>query len=72
MGDPNVENEKTIVITESQDMPPDMDKVRAYFAALQLDLSNRVTAIELFLGFAEGVEALGTRVHKLEAFLGVK
>lgn len=67
-----MENE-TIVETQvvSSD-PPDMAKVREYFSALQADLTSRVAAIEVFLGFAEGVEALGTRVHKLETFLGIK
>lgn len=52
--------------------PPDMAKVREYFTALQADLTKRVAAIEIFLGFVEGTEALGTRVSKLESFLGVK
>lgn len=67
--------EETIVIPETREPlpePPDMAAVRAYYSALQIDFANRVKTIELFLGFVEGVEALGTRVHKLETFLGVK
>lgn len=52
--------------------PPDMEAVRAYFSALQVDLTNRVRSIESFLGFTEGVEALAVRVAKLEAFTGIK
>lgn len=52
--------------------PPDMAAVRAYFTALQIDLTSRVTSIELFLGFVEGTEALSVRVAKLESFVGVK
>jgi len=66
-----VENE-TIVEPETPSVPPDMVAVREYFRAVQADLARRVSEIESFLGFAEGVEALGTRVHKLEMFLGVK
>lgn len=63
---------KTIVEPETPSVPPDMTAVRAHFRAVQADLTQRVSEIESFLGFAEGVEALGTRVSKLELFLGVK
>lgn len=51
---------------------PDMAKVRAYYAALQIDLARRASEIELFLGFIVGTEALGTRMAKIENFLGIK
>lgn len=63
---------ETVIVEPTQSAPvepPDMEAVRAYFTALQLDLTARVRAIEVLLGFAEGVEALGTRVHKLEIFV---
>ena len=52
--------------------PPDMEAVRAYFTAMQLDLAKRLSAIELFFGFIESTEALAVRVSKLEAFVGIK
>lgn len=70
--------DETIVVPPEPDTqpappdPPDMAAVREYFSTLQLDLSKRIAAIEMFLGFTEGVEALGVRVARLESFLGVK
>lgn len=52
--------------------PPDMEAVRAYFTAMQLDLAKRLSAIEQFFGFVESAEALGVRLAKLEAFVGIK
>lgn len=55
--------------------PPTSDvltEVRHYYALLQHDYARRVLEIEKFLGFAEGCEALGTRLAKVEAFLGIK
>lgn len=66
---------ETIVTPEVQPAPPDppdMEAVRAYFSALQVDLAKRVTAIEVFFGFLESTEALAVRVAKLEAFTGIK
>jgi hypothetical protein len=63
---------ETIVIPDSDLVPadpPDMAAVRKYFAALQIDLTTRVSAIELFFGFVEGTEALSVRVGKLERFV---
>lgn len=51
---------------------PDMAAVRAYYEGLQADYTRRVSEIEAFLGFAEGAEALGTRLAKIELFLGIK
>lgn len=50
---------------------PDMAAVRAYYVSLQAELTRRVSEIETFLGFAEGVDALAVRVAKLEHFTGL-
>lgn len=55
-----------------QDDPKIVDEVRAYYALLQIEYTQRVAEIEMFLGFAEGCEALGTRLARLEAFVGIK
>lgn len=47
-------------------------EVRHYFADLQHDYARRVLELELFLGFIASEEDLGTRVAKLEAFVGIK
>ena len=49
-----------------------MEEVKAYFQKLQIDYARRVGEIEVFLGFVEGQQDLGTRLHRLETFLGVK
>lgn len=67
--------DETIVIPDPQPAPPDppdMAAVRAYYSALQIDLTQRVREIELLLGFLEGTDALNVRVSKLESFCGVK
>lgn len=70
------------VLTESdripdtllQPAPPTelLVEVRRYYELLQIDYTRRAAEIEKFLGFAESSEALGTRLHKVEMFLGVK
>ena len=55
-----------------QDDPEIVNEVRAYYALLQVEYTRRAAEIEKFLGFAEGCEALGTRLHKVESFLGIK
>lgn len=55
-----------------QDDPEIVNEVRAYYALLQIEYTRRVAEIEKFLGFAEGCEALGTRLARLEAFVGIK
>lgn len=47
-------------------------EVRHYFADLQHDYARRVLELEKFLGFIESEEDLGTRVARLEAFVGIK
>ena len=66
-----ISDSATVVI----DSPPPTDmltEVRQYYAVLQLEYARRTSEIEAFLGFAESCEALGTRLHKIEAFLGIK
>jgi hypothetical protein len=63
---------ETIVIPDSELVPadpPNMAAVREYFSALQIDLTKRVAAIELFFGFIESTEVLAVRVAKLESFV---
>lgn len=52
--------------------PQIVAEVRHYFADLQMDYLRRASEIEKFLGFVESREELGTRLHKVEAFLGIK
>jgi hypothetical protein len=52
--------------------PEVLDAVRAHYAQQRLDYLARVSAIEAFLGFAQGTDELATRVANLEAFVGIK
>ena len=52
--------------------PDVLAEVREYYALLQIEYAKRASEIEAFLGFAESSEGLGTRLHKIENFLGIK
>jgi hypothetical protein len=54
------------------DEPEIVNEVKHYLALQQLDYTQRIAEIEAFLGFAESCEGLGARLHKVEAFLGIK
>ena len=49
-----------------------MEEVKHYFQLLQINYSRRMLEIEVFLGFMEGSADLGTRLHRVETFLGIK
>lgn len=66
------ETAETVELQPAPADPPDMAAVREYFSALQVDLSRRLTAIEVLFGFIESTEALAVRLSKLEAFVGIK
>lgn len=46
--------------------------VREYYMRKRLDYIARTAAIEELLGFLEGEGELGTRLHNLERFTGIK
>lgn len=52
--------------------PEVVEAVREYYARKRLDYIKRTTEIELFLGFLESEVELGTRLHNLERFVGIK
>lgn len=52
--------------------PDVIAEVREYYEMIQVEYTRRLADIEQFLGFAVGSEALGTRLHKIEQFLGIK
>lgn len=52
--------------------PAILNEVRHHFELLQLDYLRRASEIERFLGFMVGEQDLGTRLHRLETFLGIK
>lgn len=65
--------QETAPTAEADPPPADMmSEVRHYYALLQVDYTRRIGEIEAFLGFAESSEALGARLAKVEAFLGIK
>ena len=51
--------------------PDVIAEVREYYEMMQAEYTRRLAEIERFLGFTEGSEALGTRLHKVEKFLGI-
>jgi hypothetical protein len=55
-----------------QDDPEIANEVRAYFSQLLVDYTVRMAEIEVFLGFVESAEALGTRLERVERFVGIK
>lgn len=55
-----------------RDDPEIMGEVRHYFASMHADYMQRAAEIERFLGFVESAEGLGTRLERLERFVGVK
>lgn len=52
--------------------PGAADAVREYYIAKRADYLERVGKIEDLLGFMRGEGDLGTRLHNLERFTGVK
>lgn len=51
---------------------PMMEKVKAYYAAQQIEYARRMAEIEVFLGFVESAEGLGRRLERVEQFIGIK
>lgn len=51
---------------------PSMSEVRHFYELMQIDYVRRAGEIEKFLGFMESAEDLGTRLARLENFLGIK
>jgi hypothetical protein len=72
VSDPEVIEAPAEVVTEPEWTPATLEAVRAHYAALRLEYLARVSALEAFLGFAQGETELAARVAKLEAFLGIK
>jgi hypothetical protein len=73
MPDQNTIIETTPDAVISDAPPQDMlVEVRHYYSLLEIEYKRRAAEIEAFLGFSEGSEALGTRLHKIETFLGIK
>lgn len=69
---PEVENIATRSPEISEAPTPDtLTEVREYYMLLREDYTRRMAEIEAFLGFAADQEGLGTRLHKVEAFLGI-
>lgn len=68
-----VENQRDLTaMRELLSDPQIVLEVRHYFADLQRDYARRVYELEKFLGFIESEEDLGSRIARLEAFVGVK
>jgi len=55
------------------DLPaPDVRaEVRQYYDLLKVDYTKRIADIETFLGFVDSAEDLGTRLARLERFVGI-
>lgn len=68
-----VENQRDLTaMRELLSDPQIVLEVRHYFADLQHDYARRVLEIEKFLGFIVSEEDLGSRIARLEAFVGIK
>lgn len=52
--------------------PSFVTAVREYYARKRIDYLARTSEIEALLGFLEGEGDLGTRLHNLERFVGIK
>jgi hypothetical protein len=59
-------------ISELAPAPDVLSEVRTYYELMRVDYARRIAEVEAFLGFAQDSEALGSRLHKVEAFLRIK
>jgi hypothetical protein len=71
--DPDAVMDRQQRLREMFDREPEIaNEVKHYFELLKIDYAHRMSEIELFLGFLESAADLGTRLHKVELFLGIK
>jgi hypothetical protein len=71
--DPDAVMDRQQRLRELFDREPEiMSEVKHYFDLLKIDYARRTCEIELFLGFVESAEGLGTRLERVERFLGIK
>jgi hypothetical protein len=52
-------------------VPTFQDDVRTYYARLRSEYTQRVAEIDSFLGFLEMQGELGTRLERVERFVGI-